>query len=95
MSIDVLVIWFLFALIAVLILISVKMVVNNLNLNKLADVYCKNLSKNLKAERKLFEKNSQKIILIDDLNEALFKRLFKITKELLFVQKLIFNNYLN
>ncbi len=95
MSIDVLVIWFLFALIVVLILISVKMVVNNLNLNKLADIYYENLSKKLKAERKLFEKNSQKIILIDDLNEALFKRLFKITKELLFVQKLIFNNYLN
>lgn len=95
MNIDVLVIWFLFAVIVVLIVVSVKMVVNNLTLNKLADRDYKILSDNLKIEMESFEKNSQKIIVIEDLNETLFKRLFKITKELLFLQKLIFDHYRN
>ncbi|WP_338357294.1 hypothetical protein [Yeosuana marina] len=95
MNIDVIVIWFLFVLIVFLIGVSVKKVINNMTFNKLSDRNYRILSDNLKFEMESFQKNSQKIIVIDDLNETLFKRLFTITKELLFLQKLIFDDYQN
>tara|TARA_R110001592_G_scaffold86597_10_gene255671 strand:+ start:830 stop:1117 length:288 start_codon:yes stop_codon:yes gene_type:complete len=95
MNIDVIVIWFLFVLIVFLIGVSVKKVINNMIFNKLSDRNYRILSDNLKFEMESFQKNSQKIIVIDDLNEILFKRLFTITKELLFLQKLIFDDYQN
>ncbi len=95
MNIDVIVIWFLFVLIVFLIGVSVKKVINNMTFNKLSDRNYRILSDNLKFEMESFQKNSQKITVFDDLNKTLFKRLFTITKELLFLQKLIFDNYRN
>lgn len=51
----------------------------------------KNLNNFLKIERLKDKQVSQQIVLTNRLHDALFKRLFKITKELLLLQKLIFD----
>ena len=91
MNMDVIVIWFLLALIIVLILASVKIFFNNLNYNKLVGGDYKILSDNLKIEMDSFQKNKEKVELVDQLHETLFNRLFQITRELLLVQKMMFN----
>jgi hypothetical protein len=95
MDINVLVIWFMFLLIGFLIILCIKIIINGSFLNKLADVNCKILSNRLQMEMESFEKNKEKMELVDHLNEILFKRLIKITKDLLSVQKLVFEKRFN
>lgn len=92
MDINLLVIWFLFILISVLIAIGIRIIANYLILNKSGKTNYEVLKDNLKNEIETFEKNSQKTVLIDALNETLFNRLFQITRELLLFQKMILNN---
>ncbi|HMQ43058.1 MAG TPA: hypothetical protein PKD13_01745 [Mariniflexile sp.] len=46
-------------------------------------------------ETKILYKNSQNTILMDGLHESLLNRFFKITQDLLLVQKFIFETYCN
>ncbi|MDP5157040.1 MAG: hypothetical protein NWQ07_00505 [Flaviramulus sp.] len=48
------------------------------------------LNNNVKNEAIKFEKNRDKLQLVDDLHSSLFDRLFKITKDVILVQKFIF-----
>lgn len=49
----------------------------------------------LKSEAFKNKQISQHMVLANNLQATLFKRLFKITKDLLLVQKLMFDNYSN
>lgn len=91
MDIDVLVIWFLFSLIGFLIIICIKIIINSLFLNKLVDRNYETLSNHLHIEMESFEKNKEKIELVDQLHQTLFNRLFQITRELLVFQKMMLN----
>lgn len=55
---------------------------------------CNEINGLLKSEIFKNKQISQKIDLADGLQTTLFKRFFKITEDLLLVQKLIFDNYL-
>lgn len=44
-------------------------------------------------EEKMSKINTQNIVLLDELDKSLFERLFKITQDILLIQKIILDNH--
>lgn len=77
-------------LIIVLLVFIIKVYLNTQKDIFIANKQFENITDLIKAETLKNKLTSQKIILINDLHNSLFKRFFKITKEILLLQKLIF-----
>lgn len=60
--------------------------------NKQSDIYS-SLETHLTTERFKLEKNNEKIKLLNQLHETLFNSFFAITKDIILLQKFIFENY--
>ena len=50
------------------------------------------LKENIKHEHLKLQNNNDKVLLVEDLHKSLFNRLFKITRDIILMQKLIFEN---
>lgn len=58
-------------------------------MNKTCDV----LQENILHEHFKLQNNNEKILLLEDLHKTLFNRLFKLARDIIFLQKLIFETY--
>lgn len=86
--------WFILTLIGVFGFFNIKTYTEIRRINKIAKQKYSRLESDFAYEEKKHEINSQKIILLDELSKNLFNRLFKITRDILLMQKIIINNHL-
>lgn len=89
MEFDILLIHGLHLLALILVCFSVKVFFNMMSFKRKADKEHSILMKDLEVQTQKLKLNSQKVQVFDNLTALLLKRLFKITKDLLAVQKLI------
>lgn len=52
------------------------------------------LQKNIFDENLKLQTTKEKLLLVEDLNKTIFSRLFKVTRDIIVMQKLIFETYL-
>ncbi len=90
MEFDILLIHGLLLLALILVCFSVKVFFNIMSFKRKAHKENSVLMKDLEVQTQKLKLNSQKVLVFDNLTALLMKRLFKITKELLAVQKMIF-----
>jgi len=83
-------IWVIYALVFVLVLFVIKTIFQNKYLKKAAIKSELILQENLFQESNKLEKAKQKLLLVEDLHHTLFKRFFKITEDILLMQKFMF-----
>lgn len=95
MEFNLLFIGFLYVLISILVMFSIVIYKNTRSLNKTIKQEHTFLMENLRIEKVILENNNQKVILVDHFNETFFDRIFQITKELLLLQKMIFEKHIN
>lgn len=81
---------FIFSSILILIFFVAKVMLEMLSSKRIAFKTYSALHEYYLSENALFLKNKKKLQLIDDFHKTLFNRLFKITSDLLLMQKLIF-----
>lgn len=81
---------FIFLSVLVIICYGVKVIFEIFRSKKIAFKTYSALCDYYSTENLIFLKNKEKLQLIDDFHKILFNRLFKITSDLLLVQKLIF-----
>lgn len=81
----------LLVLIITLIVIVIKQLFNLQALDKVGKQQYAILKIQLEKEKLKYVANSKKLSVVDELNKMLINNLFKITKDLLFMQKLIFD----
>ena len=84
-----------FLLVSILVFFSIKVYIDTLVVEKKGNFEYLKLKDAFTIETKRNQINQQKISLVDELNESLFSRLFKIAKDLLSLQKLIFDKPAN
>ena len=94
MKFNLLFIWVLGIGILILVAITIKTILQTRILKSMAKQQCTVLEMRLEIETQKRNKNNQNIILINDLHQALLSRFFKITQEILLMQKLIFETYI-
>lgn len=85
--------WFILVLIGVFGVFNIKTYTETRRINKIGKQKYSRLESDFAYEEKKHEINSQNLILLDELHKDLFKKLFKITREILIVQKIILNNH--
>lgn len=73
---------------------AIKSYAETLQTAKTAKQTYSRLLRDFVNEEKKHKINSQNIILLDELHSIMFKRLFKITRDILFIQKILLNNHL-
>ncbi len=95
MEFNLLFIWGLGVSIFFLALLVIKTMLHTHTLKKTAKQTCSILERQVAMKTKILYKNSQNTILMDGLHQSLFNRFFKITQDLLLVQKFIFETYCN
>lgn len=78
-----------------LVIFCVKVLFKSIALKRLAKEKDKLLQETLISENLKFKRNNENILMIDNLNNILFNRIFKITQDVLLVQKFIFENDMN
>ena len=84
---------FVVVLIGVLVYLNFKAYIDTIRSTKhFKQTYSKLASDFLNEEKKQVI-NSQNLILLDEIHDDLFKRLFKITRDILLMQKTILNNH--
>lgn len=83
-----------YTLVLILILFVIKTVVHGISLKKTWDENCIVLQKNLVTEQIKLDNNKEKLQLVEDLHKTLFNRLFKITRDIIIMQKLIFETHI-
>lgn len=79
-----------YVLVFILIAFIIKVYISTLVLNKNLTEQNFRLTETLKKEEDMQDVIMQKTLLVDSFSESFFNRLFKITKELLLAQKLMF-----
>ena len=85
--------WFIIVLVGVLIFFNIKTYIETLQSTKKSKQTYSKLVNDFVNEEKKHEINSQNLILLDELHNDLFNRLFKITRDILLTQKIIWNNH--
>ena len=85
--------WFIIVLIGVLGFFNIKTYIDTIRSTKKSKQTYSKLVSDFVNEEKKHEINSQNLILLDELHNDLFNRLFKITRDILLMQKMIWNNY--
>lgn len=93
MGFNYLFIWAIYALVFVLTLFVIKAVFQTTHLKKTANKNYLILEENLLQENSKLEGAKQKVLLIEELHKTLFNRLFKITTDVILMQKFIFETY--
>ena len=93
MKFNLLFIWVLGIGILILVAITIKTILETRDLKSMAKQQCTVLEMRLEIETQKRNKNNENIILINDLHQTLLSRFFKITQEILLMQKLIFETY--
>ncbi|ALJ06085.1 hypothetical protein APS56_13505 [Pseudalgibacter alginicilyticus] len=68
---------------------------NILQLNNMVEKRCVSLKREIYEEAQKHQFYANQILLIEDLNESLFNRVFQITKDFILMQKLIFGKHFN
>ena len=79
-----------YVLISILIGFIIKVYIDTIGINKKGELEYLKLVNHFTLENEKLQISNQKIILVEDLNKSLFNRIFKIAKDLLSLQKLIF-----
>lgn len=85
--------WFIIVLIGVLGFFNIKTYIDTIWSTKKSKQTYSKLVSDFVNEEKRHEVNSQNLILLDELHNDLFNRLFKITRDILLMQKTIWNNH--
>ena len=83
-----------YLVVLVLIFFIVKTVFVTISLKKMAYKTYGVLQENISQEHFKFQNNSEKMLLAEDLYKTLFYRFFKITRDIISMQKLIFETYI-
>lgn len=83
-------IWVIYLLVFILMLFIIKTIFKTLHLKYVATKNYLVLEENFQLEYKKLEYNNHKVQLLEDLHQTLFNRLFKITRDIILMQKLIF-----
>ena len=94
MDFDCLFIWVLFLLVSLLLMCIAKTIFHTKLLKKSINKNYRVLQENLFYENYKLEKNCEKLQLVEDLHKTLFNSLFKITRDTILMQKLIFETYI-
>jgi hypothetical protein len=84
---------FILVLIGVFVVFNIKTYTETRRINIIAKQKCSRLESDFAYEEKKHEINSRNLILLDELHKDLFEKLFKITRDILLVQKIILNNH--
>ncbi len=84
-----------FILVLVVLIFIIKAYTQTIKVKKKSVEKCNEIINLLKKESFKYKQISQRLVLSDNLQTTLFKRFFKITEDLLWVQKMIFDNHLN
>lgn len=90
MDFNYLFIWVIFIPVLVLMIYVVKTIYDTSHLKKTINNNFIVLQKKILHENAKLEKNREKLLLVEDLHQTLFNRLFKITRDIILLQKLIF-----
>jgi hypothetical protein len=80
---------FIIILIGVLIFFNIKTYIDTIQSTKKSKQSYSKLVSDFMSEEKKHEINSRSLILLDELHNNLFERLFKITRDILLMQKII------
>ena len=79
-----------YLLVLVFIFLIIKVIIRTVYLKRIVNKSYMALQKNIDREQYRLQRNSGKIQLLEDLHKTLFNRLFKITRDIILLQKLIF-----
>lgn len=86
---------FIYSLVFLLIVCSVKVVLITVTENKLAEENNQLISHKIKVELIEAETNKQHIKLVNDLNKSLNWRIFKVFEEMILLQEFVFKKHFN
>ncbi|WP_372753563.1 hypothetical protein [Mariniflexile sp.] len=78
-------------LIVVLVFVIIKTIFQNIFLNKIANKSYAQLREKIAQEQLKLQINNERILLVEELHITIFNRVFKIARDIILVQKLIFD----